>query len=112
MANKENGISKLWTEIHEYLDLKVEYIKLTAAEKASILLATLITLMVCIVFGITILFFLTLAAANWIGESLGMPLAYCIMTGFYLLLLVLVAVFRRQIIFDPIARMLSKLIFK
>lgn len=112
MADNENGFARLWSDLRAYLDLKIEYTKLTVAEKVSILLATLVTIMMCFVFGVTILFFLTLAAANWIGDSLGMPLAYCIMTGFYILLLVLIVVFKRQLVFNPISRIISKLILK
>ncbi len=112
MADKENGFTKLWADIREYLDLKMEYTKLTLAEKVSILFATFITLTVCFVFSVTILFFLSVAAANWIGEWLGLALAYSIITGFYILLLVVAVVFRRQLIFNPVARLISKLIFK
>lgn len=112
MADKESGLVKLWSELREYLDLKIEYTKLTAAEKLSILFATFVMIMVCLVFGVVILFYLTLAAANWIGESLGMPLAYSIMVGFYILLLVLTVVFKRALIFNPISRIISKLILK
>lgn len=112
MADKESGLAKLWAELREYLDLKIEYAKLTAAEKLAILFATFVLIMICLVFGVVILFYLTLAAANWIGESLGMPLAYSIMVGFYILLLVLTVVFKRALIFNPIARIVSKLILK
>lgn len=112
MADKESGFAKLWFELREYFDLKVEYTKLTVAEKVSILFATFVTIMVCFVFGVVILFFLTIAAANWIGDAIGLPLAYSIMVGFYILLLVLALTFKRQLIFNPISRIISKLILK
>ena len=43
MSEKENSFKKLWDEIHRYLELNIEYAKLTGAEKITVLAAAMAT---------------------------------------------------------------------
>lgn len=60
-----------------------------------------------------ILFFLSLAAAFSIGEALGsIGLGFCIMGAFYMLLSLIVLLFRKKIIEKSILQKLSDIYFK
>lgn len=106
---KGNRFTALFHEAKEYLELKIEYARLTAAEKVTVLLTATALAAVATLLGFAVLFFLMIAVAHWLGLMMSMALAYTIVTGFFLLLLVLVFVLRRQLIYDPVSRFISKL---
>lgn len=110
---KEGRLSTIWHELREYLDLNIEYAKLTAAEKVAVLLTATASVLVVGVLGILIFFFVSLAAVYWLARAgMSVALAFTIMAGFYVLLLVLFYIFRKQLVLDPIARFISKLFMK
>lgn len=109
-SEKISPYIKLWDSLKSFLSLKAEDIKLLICEKATVLISTLIVCVVATILGAAILFFLTFAAAQWIGESLGLAWAYFIIAGFYVLLIALVFLLRRPLILDPVARFITKVI--
>lgn len=109
-GDKISPYVKLWDSVKNFLSLKAEDVKLLVCEKATVLLSTLIVCVVATILGACILFFLTFAAAQWIGESLGMAWAYLIIAGVYVILVALVLLLRRQLILDPVARFITKVI--
>lgn len=74
-----------------------------------ILAATLITF-ICLAFAIIALAFISFGVIDALSQSLGMIWAYVIVGGFYILLIVVMIALRRQLIVNPIARFLSKII--
>lgn len=108
---KENEFRTLWLEVKEYLRLNLDYARLTGAEKLTVLLVAVSLCMIGFVLVSLILFFLSMTIVRWIAESIGITWAYFIMSGFYLLLLVLVFALRRPLIINPISRFVSKLFF-
>jgi len=110
MSKKESPFSKLWASLREYLALNIDNAKLTAAEKLTLFFSATVCVLVYFVFGTLVFFFLSMACVEWIGESLGTAPAYAIMGGFYILLILAVVIFRRQLVIDPIARFITKLI--
>ena len=109
---QENSYSNLWIQIKKYLKLNIEYARLTASEKLTVFLATAVIALGIALFGIIFVFFLSLAVVNWLAPAIGFALSYVIMSGFYLLLIVLLYIFRRELIFNPVAKFISKLFFK
>lgn len=99
----------LWEEIKSYFTLNMEYAKLTLAEKVTVLITAAALTIAAFVFCVIILFFLTLAVANWIAEAMPLGLAYAIVAGFYALLLALLVAFRKPLLMNPIARFISRL---
>ena len=82
------------------ISLYIENVKLTAAEKLTVVMSAAVLLLVALVFGI---FMLALVLPAWAS--------YAILGGFFLLLVVLVIAFRKHIIVNPIARFVSRLVF-
>lgn len=111
MADKENQLHSFWIELRDTLKLNVDYAKLTAVEKLTVLFTTVALAVISLVLVTAILFFLSLAIAWWIAEGIGIAWAYCILFGFYLLLLILIIVFRKRLIINPIAGFVSRLFF-
>ncbi|MCM1110895.1 MAG: hypothetical protein NC336_06805 [Clostridium sp.] len=110
MAEEKSSYARLWDTLKRYLSLKGEDLKLMVSEKTTVLLSTLIVCIVLTVLGAATLLFLTFALAHWIGETLGLPWAYLIIAGFYILLLVLIVILRKPLIIDPVSKFITKVI--
>lgn len=111
MTKKESPFARLWASLREYIALNINYAKLTASEKLTLFLAAAACVLSYFVFGTLVFFFMSLAVVEWIGEAIGVAPAYAIMGGFYLLLILVVSLFKKQLIVNPIARFITKLIF-
>ncbi len=111
MPDKQNQFSTFWTELRSVLKLNIDYARLTAAEKLTMLLTMLSFSLLAFVLISLIMFFLSLAIVRCIASEIGMIWAYFIMCGFYVLLFALAFAFRKQLIINPIARFVSRLFF-
>lgn len=112
MSEKENSLKTLWTEIRRYLELNIEYARLTAAEKTTILLTAVATSAIVGLLAVLIFFFISIACVHWLGMVISMALAYTVMAGVYVLLLVVAVVFRKQLIINPVAKFISRLFLR
>lgn len=110
MPDKESSFDRLWKIGRRYLRLKTEDIKLTVSEKLTVLVSTFVVALILGLLFCAVMLFLTVATANWIGQALGMAWAYLIIAGLYLILMVLAVIFRRQLIIDPVARFVTRII--
>ena len=111
MPDKQNQFSTFWTELRSVLKPNIDYARLTAAEKLTMLLTMLSFSLLAFVLISLIMFFLSLAIVRCIASEIGMIWAYFIMCGFYVLLFALAFAFRKQLIINPIARFVSRLFF-
>lgn len=108
---KQDQLHSLWAELRTTLKLNVDYAKLTAAEKMTMLLTTITFALLAFVLISLIMFFLSIAIVRCIATGVGIIWAYFIMCGFYVVLLGVVFAFRKQLIINPIARFVSRLFF-
>lgn len=102
MENQASLIGTLFEKAEHYAETSAELYKLKAIYKSADVISTLIARFVVIVF-IT-LFFLTLniGIALWIGETLGKSYyGFFIVAGFYVLVGILLYVFRNTWIKQP-----------
>lgn len=100
----------IWQQVVELVKLYITGAKLTVSEKAATLLSTGAVCALIFVLGIVAFFFLSMAAVHWISQGVGLDWAYLIMAGFYVLLIVLILVFRKPLIVDRVARFISRLL--
>ena len=104
------NIGKLFLEFKNYLELQKEFVKLDAAEKATIILSMAVIVAVLLLLGSIVLLFLAFALAYYLGEMLG-----CFPAGFGIaaaILLVLAAIFyinRNRMVVQPMARFMTRL---
>ena len=97
-------------EIKKYLALQKEYTKVELTEKLTILLATLVTVLLVSILGMIALFYFMFAIAYMIEPYVGgLGASFGIITGFCLFLLLLLYIYRKKIIFNPMVNFLARL---
>lgn len=105
-----SSYKELWGEFKKYLILQIDYVKLTAIEKLTILLAAMTFVGVVIVLSACALFFLTAAFVEWLDTVINCTWAANLITcGIILLILLIVACLKKVLIIDPVTRFVTKL---
>lgn len=112
MTEYREQLSSIWADIKESLRLNVDYAKLTAAEKLTMLLSMIGVAMICLVLGSIVIFMVSLGLLMLLAKSAGLFGACMIMAGVFAVILVVAVLLRRQLVVDPIARFLSNLLLK
>lgn len=111
MAETENPRNtRLFDRIKAYISLNVENIRLTVAEKVVLLLSTILTIIVALILGGIALMFITVAVAHVLALWLPVWVCYAIMAGVNIVLLLLLLIFRRALIINPISRVITRII--
>lgn len=110
--NKETAYRTLLAEIKRYLCLKADYYKLTGIEKLSMLLASITIAGIVAILMFVALFYLTSALQTCLGDVVGVLLSYVIVAVIYIILGVLVIVFKKALIINPICRMVSRILIE
>lgn len=100
---------EILSHTQNWVKLEVEYIRLTAAEKFTILLSTLILGAVCLLIGMVVLILLSLSLVDLFKLFMAPALAYLSIGGFLILLMVVVYFLRKPLLLNPIARFVTKL---
>lgn len=99
----------LFTQGKDWVKLEVEYAKLTLAEKFTILASAMIIGAICLLLGIVVLILLSFSVVELFKMIMAPALAYLAVGGIVCLLIVLIFLFRRRILIDPIARFITRL---
>lgn len=91
-----------------YIRLKLELYKLMAVEGAAQLISSLMITIVVVLLSVFFLFFLGLAFIYWYGEVAEHTyVGALIVTGFYLVLSVIVFIFRDKLFINPLVTKLT-----
>ncbi len=104
-------LKRFWTVLRRYISLNMEYAKLTAAEKFTMLsgaVAIGVISLACISF---VLIFLGFACAELFKLFMAPALAYLSTAGVFLLLIVVVVMARTTLIINPISRIVTRILF-
>ena len=111
-SNDQNieTISQLVDVLKHYIGLQSEYVKLDVIEKVVRLITALIMATVVFLIILIIFIYLSFAAAYAMVPSLGYPAAFCIVAGFYLLVLLVVMIKRKSWIEKPLVKFLANLL--
>lgn len=94
-----------------YVRLQTDCIRLTAAEKLTVLFSSLALGLIGILLGALCVVLLAMSAVCAFGEMMAPWLAYLCVAGIVGLLVILLIGFRKHLIVNPIARLISKLIY-
>lgn len=81
-----------------------------AAEKLSVLLSAVATIVICLTFALAALFFFAIAFGFWLANFVGIVWGFAIMGGFILLLIATILLARKRWIVQPITRFIVKLL--
>ncbi|MBQ7822712.1 MAG: phage holin family protein [Bacteroidaceae bacterium] len=107
--NTNNPYKELFSETKKYIELQTKLFKLESVEKSGILLSTLIFLMLAVVFCAGLGFYLMFTLAYLLEPVMGLMWSFLVISGFYLLLIIILFLFKKKLIINPIIRFLSQL---
>jgi len=104
------NFQQLYDDIKKYVELQTDYLKVEFVEKLTILLSTLLIIMLVFVLAIAALFYLSFSLAYLLQPLVGgLTISFCIVSVLYVLLILVLFVYRKKLIINPIVRLLSRL---
>ena len=110
MTDNPNQYRTLWEQLRRLFNLEVENARFLVTEKLVVLLSSITFYAILAVIITCVTIFLTIGAGNLMLERVEPHWAYMIVAAFYLMLMLILIIFRRQLIINPIARFLSSVI--
>lgn len=105
----DNSVASLAQSLKKLGKLYMENARYTAAEKTTILMSATMIFMIVYLLAIIILVFLALGLAEALNAALSPYWVYLAVSGFFSLLVVLLFVLRVKLVYNPVARFISKL---
>ena len=109
-------IKKIIEEIkfhtEEYVDTTLTYYKLLIIKNVTKFISDIVTLLLILFFSLLILVFLSIALAFYLRQVFNStPLGFLSVAGLYLLLLLIIVIFKSKIIDRPLLKKCSELFF-
>lgn len=108
--DSENSYSKIYAEVKKLCALEIENARLLLTEKLTLLVAKVMLTAVVFVLSTAAMIFISMALADYLLRTLSPAATYSIVGLFYILVAVLVALFRKSLIVDPVARYVSRVV--
>ena len=105
-------IAQLVEIIKHYLGLQKEYLKLDIIDKIVRLLTFAALVVVFSVLLVAVLMYLSFAIAFWLASYMGTALAFLVVGGSHLLLIIIVFIYRKKWIEKPLVRFLANLLLE
>lgn len=96
--------------ISRYVKLLVEDTRLGLAEKLTRLLSAIAVSATLVILALVALVFISISVGYLLMPVLSPVWSFLIVAGFYILLIGVLLVFKRQLVVDPIARFISSLL--
>lgn len=107
---KPDSFADLIDSVKRLITLNLDYARLTAAEKLTVLMSSMAFYAVLTVCATMVLIFISIGVGHLLATTVAKVAAYLYVAGFYVVLLVLLVVFRKRLFIDPAARFISKLL--
>lgn len=101
------SIVELVEALKEHVGLQKEYLELNVIEKVVKLVTALTVAIVFVILGVAVLFYLSFALVYWMAPLTGLAMAFFLVALFFVTLLVLLCVFRKKWIEQPLVRFLA-----
>lgn len=110
MDKKTNEeVKSVVKDVKEWLMLEIEYMKLTAAEKLSILLSTMTLVIVLFIIFMVVLILFSFALVDLFNLFMPHSLACVTVGGILLLLIGSLYLFKNALVVNPITKLITKL---
>ena len=103
-------MTNLASDVKDYVELKFEYAKIEAAEKATHLISSVVVFLFAVILGAAIMAFVSFTLAFILAQKVGIAIAFGIISVCYVLLFVALFALRRRYIEEPVARFFGNLI--
>ena len=107
---QNNAFRKLFEEGKKYINLQIDYAKLTATEKISVILGMSVLFAVILVLSVGAGIYLSFALVYFFEPLVGFVGSYVIVGSVFLLLIAIVILFRGELKLDPSARFISNVL--
>ncbi len=104
------AMTNLASDVKDYVELKFEYAKIEAAEKATHLISSVVVFLFAVILGAAIMAFVSFTLAFILAQKVGIAIAFGIISVCYVLLFVALFALRRRYIEEPVARFFGNLI--
>lgn len=105
----QNALSSLCGDAKRLGSMYIDLARLTAAEKATALFSVLIVALVVMMLGMVVLVFLTMGIASLLEAYIAPFWSFFIVAGVFILAAVVIYWLRERIIYNPVARFMSRL---
>jgi len=108
-----DNFSELTGNVKEYVNLRIDYIKLLLTEKIAKLASFFLIAVIFFILAMFLLLFISLAFVFWFGEEVGPAyLGALIMIAVYILSGVTIYAFRGKLFINPMVTHLTKIIME
>lgn len=107
--NTTKDLKDLFQSGKNWIVAEIDCLKLTAAEKLSVLISTIILLMVLFIVGLVVLIVFAFALIDLFALFMPHALACVTVGGIFLLLVLTLYLLRNPLIISPITRLITKL---
>lgn len=97
------------SDLKDWLSVEIEYMKLTAAEKVSVLLSSLILVIVLFIIFMVVLILFSFALVDLFNLFMPHALSFVTVGGILLLLIGSLYLFRNKLVVNPITKLITKL---
>ena len=103
MDEQSGLIESLIAKGEQYGKTTLELLKLKTLDKSADVVSNLVSWLIVVIFAVLFFMILNIGIALWIGELLGKSFyGFFVVSGFYALLAIVFAVFRKQLIKNPV----------
>ncbi len=109
MENQPKTFRSLLENANDYLETSVELLKLRAIDRSSDISSSIVSRLTILIIIFFAVFILNIGLAFWIGELLGkIYLGFFIVAGFYVLVALILHLFRDSWLKGPLSSMIIK----
>lgn len=105
-----DAIAKLIDSLKNWASLKAEYLKIDAADKGVRILSALIFIMLFLFFMFSISILVAIAIAIGLSSLIGMAWSFLLLAVFYLIIFLLLVIFRKRWVVNPLVKFFSLMI--
>ena len=103
-------LQQLIKEVKQYIELQKDYVRIDLVEKLSILIFNFLLILFLGILIIISLFYLSFSLVYILEPHFGFIESYAMVAGGFILLTILIAIFRKQLIMKPLVNFLTKLL--
>lgn len=103
-------IRDIFSQSRRWVELQVEYTRLTATEKVIIMTSAFVVSAICMLLGMVVVILLSMSLTDVFKMFMVPALAYLTVSGILVLLIITIYIFRRALIYNPIARYMTRLL--
>lgn len=109
MEDQINSVEALFEKTTDYLEARIELVKLQAVNKITDVLSSLVSRLIIMIIIVFMVVVLNTGIAIWLGDMLGkMYYGFFCVAGFYLLLVIVLAAGRRSWLKRPFSNKLIR----